>query len=162
MAREIVVNSDNGEVRAAILENGKLVDLFVERSVHPLSLIHILAMLDLAGVPLRAEVRTENDPIVIAGGPCGSNPEPIAAFFDLVVVGDGEEVIVEIMSEVARKKREGAERADIVNSLSEISGVYCPRHKNPVMYCLKKRHDKLSGKLGLIQIRHHSASDRCV
>jgi hypothetical protein len=99
---------------------------------YELTYTNVLAMLDLAGVPLRAEVRTENDPIVIAGGPCGSNPEPIAAFFDLVVVGDGEEVIVEIMSEVARKKREGAERADIVNSLSEISGVYCPRHKNPV------------------------------
>jgi radical SAM family uncharacterized protein len=99
---------------------------------YELTYTNVLAMLDLAGVPLRAEVRTENDPIVIAGGPCGSNPEPIAAFFDLVVVGDGEEVIVKIMSEVARKKREGAERADIVNSLSEISGVYCPRHKNPV------------------------------
>jgi len=48
---------------------------------YELTYTNVLAMLDLAGVPLRAEVRTENDPIVIAGGPCGSNPEPIAAFF---------------------------------------------------------------------------------
>jgi len=99
---------------------------------YELTYTNVLAMLELAGVPLRADARTNNDPIVIAGGPCASNPEPMAAFFDLVVVGDGEEVIMEIMSEVARKKREGAERADIVDSLSEISGVYCPRQKNPV------------------------------
>jgi radical SAM superfamily enzyme YgiQ (UPF0313 family) len=99
---------------------------------YELTYTNVLAMLELAGVPLRADARTNNDPIVIAGGPCASNPEPIAAFFDLVVVGDGEEVIMEIMSEVARKKREGAERSDIVDSLSEISGVYCPRQKNPV------------------------------
>ncbi|HPZ12986.1 MAG TPA: TIGR03960 family B12-binding radical SAM protein [Bacillota bacterium] len=99
---------------------------------YELTYTNVLAMLELAGVPLEADARHEGDPIVIAGGPCASNPEPMAAFFDLLVTGDGEEAIVDLMSEVARAKREGAKRADIVNRLAVIDGVYCPRLKNPV------------------------------
>jgi len=61
--------------------------------LYELNYTNVLNMLDLAGIPMRASQRTESDPIIIAGGPCVSNPEPIAAFFDAIVIGEGEQVI---------------------------------------------------------------------
>ena len=67
----------------------------------------ILNMLDLAGLPIRAEDRTELAPIVMAGGPCACNPEPIANFIDLFVIGEGEEVNIEITELYMKAKQEG-------------------------------------------------------
>jgi len=99
---------------------------------YELTYSNVLSMLQLARIPAHADKRGEGDPIVIAGGPCASNPEPMAPFFDLVVVGDGEEAIAEIMSETAREKRQGAPRADIVSRLARIRGVYWPQARNHV------------------------------
>ncbi len=99
---------------------------------YELTYSNVLVMLDLAGIPVRAEDRGEGDPIVIAGGPCASNPEPMAPFLDLVVVGDGEEAIADIMHAMAQCKRDGASRAATLSKLAGIAGVYSPGKGNRV------------------------------
>ena len=64
-------------------------------------------MLDLGGVPLLAKDRTDADPFVIVGGPCVYNPEPLADFLDFAVIGEGEEVLIEVMRCFKEWKREG-------------------------------------------------------
>jgi len=87
---------------------------------------NVLTMLDLGGIPLRARERDEDDPIVIAGGSVVYNPEPMAAFFDLFVIGDGEEAILEIL-EIMRQRRDGKlSRADAVAAMARLPGVYHP------------------------------------
>ena len=65
---------------------------------YELSYTNILNMLDLGGVPVLAAERTEEDPLVIVGGPCVYNPEPLADFFDFAIIGEGEEVMAEVMT----------------------------------------------------------------
>ncbi len=90
----------------------------------------VLAMLDLAGIPLLAADRAEDDPLVVGGGPCAFNPEPVADFFDLFVVGEGEEVAVEIADAIAASgfRRGGAalSRRELLGRLAAIPGVYVP------------------------------------
>ena len=89
---------------------------------YELSYTNILYMLDLAGIPLLAKDRGENDPIIQGGGPCAVNPEPIADFFDLFVIGDGEDS----MRELAELKLKGSNRAEFLQRATEIKGVYVP------------------------------------
>ncbi|HUW61462.1 MAG TPA: TIGR03960 family B12-binding radical SAM protein [Candidatus Bathyarchaeia archaeon] len=84
----------------------------------------VLYILDLAGIPLRAADRNESHPIVFAGGPAAINPEPMAAFFDFLVIGDGEQAIVEV-AEVAREKR-GGPRTELLEAMARLRGVYVP------------------------------------
>lgn len=86
----------------------------------------ILNMLDLSGVPLRAEDRHENCPLIIGGGPSVYNPEPIAAFFDVFLIGDGEEAVLEICEAVKKYKKERLSKLDRLKKLSKIQGVYVP------------------------------------
>src|SRR3954452_19191188 len=86
----------------------------------------VLAMLELSGIALRASERTRDDPLILGGGPCTYNPEPIADFFDAFVIGEGEEVVHEISDAQAHWKRSGAPRADLLWLLAEIPGVYVP------------------------------------
>lgn len=86
----------------------------------------VLAMLELGGVPLRASERRREDPLVLGGGPCAYNPEPVAEFFDAFVVGEGEEVVHEISDLVADWKGSGESRQDLLWRLSELGGVYVP------------------------------------
>jgi radical SAM family uncharacterized protein/radical SAM-linked protein len=86
----------------------------------------VLAMLDLGGVPLFSRERTREDPIIIGGGPCTYNPEPVAEFFDALVVGEGEEVVHELSDAVLAWKASGAPRQDLLWLLAEIPGVYVP------------------------------------
>lgn len=91
----------------------------------------VLQMLDLAGIPLRSANRGEDHPFVIAGGPTAFNPAPMSVFFDALVVGDGEEVILEIAdAHVAWKKREGS-REELLQAWKEIPGVYVPSLHRP-------------------------------
>src|SRR5438094_228722 len=86
----------------------------------------VLAMLELGGVPLLASDRRREDPLILGGGPCTYNPEPVADFFDAFVIGEGEEVVHEISDAVASWKASGAPRADLLWLLAEIPGVYVP------------------------------------
>jgi radical SAM family uncharacterized protein/radical SAM-linked protein len=93
---------------------------------YELTYTNVLNILDLAGIPIHSAERTEDDPLVIAGGSCASNPEPMADFIDIFVLGDGEEIVHEILDVVKKKKSEGTNRKDLINQLSKISGVYVP------------------------------------
>jgi len=92
-----------------------------------------LAVLDLSGIPLLAAERGDRDPIVVGGGPCAYNPEPVADFFDCFAVGEGEEVAVEIAEAVAASgfRRGGASRAEVLERLARIPGVYVPAFFRP-------------------------------
>ena len=93
---------------------------------HEMACTNYLEGLDLAGIPIRAADRGEDDPIIIAGGPSVYNPEPIAPFFDAILIGEGEEQLVEVC-ELHRKLRdEGVPRARIVRQLASVGGVYVP------------------------------------
>lgn len=84
---------------------------------------NVLTMLDLAGIPLWSHERTDTDPLIIGGGPCMANPEPVADFFDAFLIGDGEEAVIPI-NEVVRAHR--GERARLLHELAKIPGVYVP------------------------------------
>jgi radical SAM family uncharacterized protein/radical SAM-linked protein len=86
----------------------------------------VLALLDLAGIPLLAAERGARDPVVLGGGPCAMNPEPVADFFDAFAVGEGEEVVHEISDAVSAWKGSGASRKDLLRALARIDGVYVP------------------------------------
>lgn len=87
----------------------------------------VLSMLSLGGVPIRSNERTDEHPIVIAGGPCTINPMPMSAFMDAFLVGDGEDAVVEISEAVHRWKSDGdGQRASVLQALSGIEGVYVP------------------------------------
>jgi radical SAM family uncharacterized protein len=90
---------------------------------------NMLNALDLAGIPLHAEDRTEDDPIVLAGGHAAFNPEPIAAFIDAAVLGDGEEVVLAISEVVREWKTEGEPggRDELLRRLAVSGGVYVPK-----------------------------------
>jgi radical SAM superfamily enzyme YgiQ (UPF0313 family) len=86
--------------------------------------INVLRMLDLAGVPLRAADRRPHDPLVLMGGVCAfSNPEPVAPFMDFIVVGEGEEVVGELIGAYRERYRD---RASFLDMLIEIPGIYVP------------------------------------
>ena len=86
----------------------------------------VLNMLDLAGLKVKACDRPELSPIVIGGGPCACNPEPVADFFDMFVIGEGEEVNLEIMDLYDKMKKNGASKSEFLEAASHIQGVYVP------------------------------------
>ncbi len=88
---------------------------------------NVLEMLDLAGIPLRAANRGERDPLVLGGGPSALCPEPVAAFFDAFILGDGEDAIVQFADAVAGLKERGAARADLLDEIARaLPFVYVP------------------------------------
>jgi radical SAM family uncharacterized protein/radical SAM-linked protein len=93
---------------------------------YELSYTNIVNMLDLSGIPLYSSQRSETLPLIIGGGPCAFNPEPLADFFDAFVIGDGEEVMLEIADCIIQAKGEGASKLDLLHSLACIEGVYVP------------------------------------
>lgn len=99
-----------------------------------LTYTNILHMLRLGGVPLRAADRGPGDPVVVAGGPCAVNPEPLAPFFDGIFVGDGEEGILDLC-EAVRATR-GHSRREVWRALASVEGTYVPglyrTEKDPV------------------------------
>ena len=87
---------------------------------------NVLLMLELAGIPLAAAERSEKFPLVIAGGPSMVNPEPVAPLFDAILIGDGEEAVVEIATQVLIAKKENLAKSDLLLRLAGIEGVYVP------------------------------------
>ena len=87
---------------------------------------NILQVLDLAQIPLLAKDRTEEHPIVMGGGPCTYNPEPIADFFDFFYIGEGETQYDAILDMYKDMKKNGATRAEILHDIAKIEGMYVP------------------------------------
>jgi radical SAM family uncharacterized protein/radical SAM-linked protein len=93
---------------------------------YELTYTNILNMLDLAGIPVWTRERNDYDPLVIAGGPCSCNPEPLAEFMDVFFIGDAEEHVNELCQALRQAKSKGLNRRDTLNSLVHIRGVYVP------------------------------------
>lgn len=87
---------------------------------------NILQVLDLSGIPLHSFERTLDDPIVIGGGPCAYNPEPLAEFFDLFYIGEGETVYDELFDAYKEWKQAGKSRTEFLEMAAEIEGIYVP------------------------------------
>jgi len=113
------------------LENGRSLadfDIVGFSLQYELCYSNVLSMLDLAGLPMRATERDEQAPLIVVGGPCAFNPEPLADFFDCAVIGDGEEVVVELCATVRASKASGEKRASLLKRLAAIEGIYVPSH----------------------------------
>jgi radical SAM-linked protein len=93
---------------------------------YELSYTTILNMLNLAGIPMKSEQRREGDPFVIAGGPVAFNPEPMADYIDMYLLGDAEEAVLEICEAVLRWKESGGRRQDLLETWSKIQGCCVP------------------------------------
>jgi radical SAM family uncharacterized protein/radical SAM-linked protein len=96
--------------------------------LYELNYSNVLTVLDLGGLPLKSGDRSEDCPLVMAGGPAAFNPEPVAEIFDAFLIGDGEEAILEILDLVSRHKKDGREtkRRRILEDLARVQGIYVP------------------------------------
>ena len=99
---------------------------------YEMSFTNVLNMLELAQLPLHAADRDESMPLVIAGGPCAFNPEPLADFIDLFMIGDGEKALPDLLKALADCKKEGLSRREALLKLTAIDGVYVPAFYEPV------------------------------
>jgi radical SAM family uncharacterized protein/radical SAM-linked protein len=100
--------------------------------LYELNYTNILSILDLAGIPFLASQRDGSFPFVIAGGPCTCNPEPVADFFDAIVVGDGEKVIIKMCRAwLEWKTGDNEDKETLLRQWSHIEGVYIPEFFSP-------------------------------
>lgn len=109
---------------------------------YELTYTNVLEALDLAGIPLRAADRVEGHPLVLGGGPCVFNPEPVAPFFDAILIGEGEEAVAEIVAAHRAAKAEGLSRDETLRRLAGVPGVYVPALYEP-------RHDEAGAFVGI-------------
>ncbi|MFA5904433.1 MAG: TIGR03960 family B12-binding radical SAM protein, partial [Desulfobacula sp.] len=110
----------------------KSFDIIGVSLLYELNFTNILTLLSLSSIPFYAKEREDVFPLVIGGGPCAFNPEPLADFFDAFVIGDGEEVSVEIAHLVMAFKKEGdGQKKTLLKLLSKIDGVYIPSFFSP-------------------------------
>ena len=99
---------------------------------YEMSFTGILDMLDLGGITLFAKERGEDEPLVIAGGPCAYNPEPLADFIDVFLIGDGEESLPDFLLKYAGAREKGMTKAEFLRSVAADTGVYVPAFYEPV------------------------------
>ena len=126
---------------------------------YELSYTNIVNMLRLSGVPLLACERSDTFPLVIAGGPCAYNPEPLAPFLDAVLLGDGEEAVLEIAQVVLAAKTAGDSKAQLLERLSAIAGVYVPSLFEPQYHSNGTLSDITALKPGYTSVRRRFLSD---
>lgn len=121
------------EIRLFALESGdeiKDFDTVAFTLQYEMSYTNILNMLNLAGLPLRSADRDNGYPIVCCGGPCAMNPEPLAPFIDYFVIGEGEEVMNEILDIHSEWKKKPQDKMVLLKQLAQVSGVYVPAFYN--------------------------------
>ena len=99
---------------------------------YEMSYTNVLNMLDLAGLPLRSADRPELTPLIVAGGTCCYNPEPLAPFVDFFVLGEGEEVTLEYIDLLQQAQEEGWSKAELLEQAAKIEGIYVPSFYQPV------------------------------
>ncbi len=93
---------------------------------YEMSYTNVLNMLDLAGIPLKSNQRDSLFPIIVVGGPCACNPEPLADFIDIFFLGEGEEVDLELISLYKEHKKKGSTKTEFLKDAAKIEGVYVP------------------------------------
>lgn len=96
---------------------------------YEMSYTTVLKLLELSDIPIFSKDRNNSHPLILAGGPCVSNPSPISKFFDVFIIGDGEEVNIEVL-DFYSKNRFNLSRKEMLQELSKIQGVYVPKLKN--------------------------------
>jgi len=102
-------------------------DIFAISLQYEMGFSNVLMMLDLAGIPLRCDERSDAHPLIVGGGPQADNPEPLADFLDLVVIGDGEHSMTALVELVREMKRQGASRRDmILEAARRFEWIYAP------------------------------------
>lgn len=122
----------NNNISLFSLENQKPInefDVIGFTLQYEMTFTNILNILDLGKIPKLSEERGDEDPLIIAGGPCVYNPEPMADFIDVFIIGDGEEIILELLEEVRRNKKKNKgkmEKKSLLKDLMKISGLYIP------------------------------------
>lgn len=104
----------------------KRLDVLGFSLAYELTYTNVLGILDLGGIPLRSDERSKDHPLVIAGGPCAFNPEPLSPFIDAFVIGEAEYLLVEICRLVGEWKAAGGTREDLLCALDRFEGVYVP------------------------------------
>ena len=119
---------------------------------YEMSYTNILAMLDLAGIPLNALERDDSYPIICAGGPCATNPEPLSDFVDFFYIGDGEATLGTVMDIYRENKGRGCTKIDFLLEICSIPGIYVPR-----FYDVKYNND---GTLKNFTPNHSSAPEK--
>ncbi len=127
--REAQLRSDGTPLTS--LESGRSLaefDIIGFSLQYELCYTNVLTMLDLSGLPMRASERSEQAPLIVVGGPCAFNPEPLADFFDCAVIGDGEEAIIELCAAVRASKAAKETRKSLLKRLAAIEGIYVPSH----------------------------------
>lgn len=114
---------------------------------------NILQILDLAQIPLRSRDRAEGCPIVIAGGPCTYNPEPIADFFDIFYIGEGETQYGNLFELYKKAKADGLSREEFLHEAAKIEGLYVPAlyeveyNEDGTICCMKPKYDDIPVKI---------------
>lgn len=93
---------------------------------YEMSYTNILTILDLAGIPLLAAERSESDPLIIGGGPCVFNPEPLVDFFDFFFLGEAEEALTAVLDRIRRLRKSGCSKTQLLADLQQIPGIYVP------------------------------------
>lgn len=127
--RDMAVRLQEAHLPLCSLESGTPLgefDIVGFSLLYELGYTNVLYMLELAQIPLWASERGDAHPLIIAGGPCTVNPEPVADFFDAMVVGDGEAVVVQLSQAWMEWKRSGAPRHALLKRWASIEGVYIP------------------------------------
>ncbi|MCI6603478.1 MAG: TIGR03960 family B12-binding radical SAM protein [Clostridiales bacterium] len=124
--REIMIREN---IPLFSVENGRVLkdfDFVGFTLQYEMSFPTVLDMLNLGGIPLLQKDRGEEDPLVVAGGPVVFNAEPVADFFDLIMIGEGEELLPEVMDCYRKVRTEGGCKADFLKAAAQIEGVYVP------------------------------------
>ncbi len=117
------------------LESGKSLasfDVIGFSLQYELSYSNVLNMLDLALLPLYSNQRLQTDPLIIGGGPCAFNPEPLAPFFDLFVLGEAEEILPQLLKTLLTLKHTVKDRRELLAKIAAVKGVYIPGFYQPL------------------------------
>jgi radical SAM family uncharacterized protein len=126
---DLITHMNERHIPLWTLETKRLlrtVDIFGITLQYEMTYTNILLLLDLAGIPLHAAARGEGVPLIVGGGPCAFNPAPLAPYFDLIVLGDGEETARVLAETVLAARREGLARAEVLERIGRYSWAYIP------------------------------------
>lgn len=166
-AHDMLEKMEEEEVPLFSIETGRTLngfDIIGFTLQYEMSFPTILAMLAQGKIPLFQKDRNENDPFVIAGGPVVFNAEPVADFFDLMMIGDGEELLPELMETYRRWRESGAERNEFLRMASKIEGVYIPSFyeaeydENGQFLSMRPKYDNLPTRIKKRVIRDMNGS----
>lgn len=135
-ATDFKIQLNKKEIPLGALESGRPIgefDIIGFSLLYELNYTNILGILELGRIPFRAIERESKHPIIIGGGPCTCNPEPLADFFDAFVIGDGERTLLDMACKWLAWKKEGDnDRTNLLNLWSELDGVYIPSFYKPI------------------------------